>query len=259
MASAAQRFPPVRVRPAVDSDERRVAGTLMQLADTLVSDYELLDFLDLLVARSRDVLHAGAGGVMLAGESRQLQLLTSTDAQSRVVELFELQQQEGPCVDCHREGRRVIDEDLAESSRWPQFAPVALRHGFRAVFAFPMRLRGDVIGALSLLRAEPGGVTGSDVEVAQAFADMATIGILQERAVRDARQLAADLQGALDSRPVIEQAKGIVAEHAGVDVETAYQVLRWYARAHQRILREVAAAVVSGSLPGADVAAFSHG
>jgi GAF domain-containing protein len=238
----------------VDSEERRVADTLMQLADTLVSDYELLDFLDLLVACSSDVLHAAAGGVMLAGDSGQLQLLTSTDAQSRLVELFELQEQEGPCVDCHREGRRVIDQDLARSPRWPQFTPVALRHGFRAVFAFPMRLRGDAIGALVLFRTEPGAVTCSDVEAAQAFADMATIGILQERAVRDARQLAADLQAALDSRVVIEQAKGILAEHAGVDVETAYQVLRWYARSHQRILREVAAAVVSGSLPAADVA-----
>lgn len=141
-ASQGQHLPPVRVRPAVDSEERRVADTLMQLADTLVSDYELLDFLDLLVARSSDVLDAGAGGVMLAGDSGQLQLLTSTDAESRLVELFELQQQEGPCVDCHREGRRVIDDDLAESARWPQFTPVALRHGFRAVFTFPMRLRG---------------------------------------------------------------------------------------------------------------------
>lgn len=110
-----------------------------------------------------------------------------------------------------------------------------------------------MIGTLVLFRTEAGPVTGSDVEAAQAFADMATIGILQERAVRDARQLAAGLQAALDSRVVIEQAKGIVAEHAGVDVETAYQVLRWYARSHQRMLRQVAASVVSGTLPAADV------
>lgn len=243
----------------MDSDERRVYDTLVELADTLVSDYELLDFLDLLVARSSEVLHAGAGGVMLAGASGRLQLLTSSDAHAHVVELFELQDHEGPCVDCHRQGRRVIDEDLAESARWPQFTPVALQRGFRSVFALPMRLRGDVIGVLNLFRAQPGGVTGSDVETAQAFADMATIGILHERAVRDARQLAADLQAALDSRAVIEQAKGILAEHAGVDVEAAYQALRWYARSHQRILREVAAALVSGSLPAADVTSSFHG
>lgn len=243
----------------MDSDERRVSDTLVELADTLVSDYELLQFLDLLVERSRDVLHAGAGGVMLAGDSGHLQLLTSTDAQSHLVELFELQEQEGPSVDCHREGRRVIDEDLAESARWPRFTPVALQHGFGSVFAFPMRLRGHVLGALTLLRTEPGAVKSSDVDAAQAFADMATIGILHERAVRDARQLAADLQAALNSRTVIEQAKGILAERLGVGVEQAYQVLRRYARSHNRILREVAAALVSGSLPADDVVRSSHG
>lgn len=209
-------------------DAARISDTLVDLADTLVSDYDLLDYLDRLLERSVEVLGADAGGVMLSpGGSRpqELNLLACTDEDARVVELLELQRQEGPCVDSHRLGIPVVEHDLSRSDRWPNFAPVAMDRGFQAVYAFPMRLRETVIGALNLFREAPGAVDAEEVRAAQALADMATIGILQHRAVQDARELAAQLQRALNSRVVIEQAKGILAERLGCDMEPAYEAM----------------------------------
>lgn len=239
-------------------DAARISDTLVDLADTLVSDYDLLDYLDRLLERSVEVLGADAGGVMLSpGGSgpQELNLLACTDEDARVVELLELQRQEGPCVDSHRLGISVVEHDLGQSDRWPQFTPVAMDRGFRAVYAFPMRLRDSVIGALNLFREQPGAAGAEEVRAAQALADMATIGILQHRAVQDARELAGQLQRALNSRVVIEQAKGILAERLGCDMEDAYQAMRWYGRNSNRRIRAVAAAVVAGELSAAAVAA----
>jgi GAF domain-containing protein len=232
-------------------DAARVSDTLVELADTLVTDYDLLEYLDHLLTRSVEILRADAGGVMLFNGDpliNALDLLACTDEQARVLELFELQRQEGPCVDSHRSGELVAVEDLARSDRWPNFTMVALARGYRAAYAFPLRLRGDVIGALNLFRAFPGAAMPDEIRAAQAFADMATIGILQQRATKEARDLAANLQTALNSRVVIEQAKGILAERLGVDMEQAYQTLRGYGRNHNLHLRAVAASVVGGDL-----------
>jgi GAF domain-containing protein len=234
--------------PANTSD---VAATLVELADTLVSDYDLLDYLDVLLGRSTSILGAVAGGVMLTdGESvdTRLNLLACTDEHTRVLELFELQRQEGPCWDSHRLGQPVVEEDLTRSERWPQFRPVALKSGYRAVYAFPLRLRGATIGALNLFRVQPGAVDDDEVRAAQAFADMATIGILQQRAVQHARDLAGQLQTALNSRVVIEQAKGIIAERLDCDVDEAFQTLRQFSRNNNLQLRSTAAALVAGEL-----------
>lgn len=228
--------------------EQSLSDTLIEFADTLVSDYDLLDYLDLLLERSTGILAAQAGGVMLSNERGHLQLLAATDERMRLMELFELQRQEGPCVDSYRMAAQIVEEDLACGSRWPQFTQVALREGYRSVFAFPLRLRGQVIGVLNLFREQPGSVDDADFQAAQAFADMATIGILSERAVRESRQLAGQLRTALNSRIVIEQAKGILAERGGLHMDEAYQALRWYGRNQNRRLRDVAAAIVHGDL-----------
>ena len=232
-------------------DPRRISTTLVELADTLVSNYDLTDYLDRLLELSIAALGADAGGVMIFNDDpavNALDLIACTDEPTRHVELFEIQRQEGPCVDSHRLGLAVAEEDLAASSRWPQFADVAVAGGVRAVYAFPMRLRGKSLGALNLFRYQPGAAMAADVQTAQAFADMATIGILQQRAASDARALAGQLQMALNSRVVIEQAKGILAERLGSDVEAAYQTMRGYGRDHNLQLRAVAAAVVAGEL-----------
>jgi GAF domain-containing protein len=229
----------------------QVTDTLMSLADTLVSDYDLLDYLDQLLDRSSDVLGAHAGGVMLSdGGTRPetLHVLACTDEHARVLEVFELQRQEGPCVDSYRSGEQVIEQDLRSTTRWPTFTPAALARGYESVFAFPMRLRGSVIGALNLFRTAPGPVHGDVMRAAQAFADMATIGILHQRAVREAQEVAGHLQAALSSRVIIEQAKGVLAERLGLEMDEAYQAIRWYGRHHNRRLRAVAAAVVNGAI-----------
>ena len=202
------------------------------------------------------MLDTTTGGVMLndpAANNGPLQLLACTDEITRGVELFELQRQEGPCVDSHRLGIPVVEPDLASTDRWPRFTPLALEHGVRAVYAFPLRLRGSVIGALNLFREVPGPVDADDVRAAQAFADMATVGILQQRAVQEARDLAGQLQLALNSRVVIEQAKGMLAERLDYEMDHAYQALRWYGRNHNFQLRAVAAAVVAGTLSPEDL------
>lgn len=226
-----------------------VSATMIQLADTLVSDYDVLDYLDLLLNQSANALNAEAGGVMLSNKRGELQLLASTDEPSRLMELYELGREQGPSVECYQQGVQVIEEDLETSERWPRFTPAALQGGYRAAFAFPMRLREQTIGALNLFRVQPGGVDVDDVRAAQGFAHMAAIGILHERAVRESRDLARQLQSTLNSRVVIEQAKGIIADRTDLDMGVAYQQLRWYARNHNRTLRSVAADVVAKTLP----------
>lgn len=229
-------------------DMRSVVTTLMELADTLVSEFELLDYLDVLLHRTLSVLGGAAGGVMLsAGDD--LQLLVSTDERSRMVELFELQREEGPCIDSFRAGTQVAEPDLAATSRWARLGPVAVEQGYRSVLALPMRLRGEVIGVLNLFGKRPGHFNADGVHAAQAFADMASIGILQERAVRQQREVVSQLQTALNARVVVEQAKGILAERAGVDVGQAYEALRSYSRSRNLKLRAVAGAVVAGTVP----------
>ena len=242
-------------------DPQYLSASLVELADTLVSDYDLNDYLDRLLELSIAALGADTGGVMLMDSTREragLQVLACTDDSTRTVELFELQQSEGPCVDSHQFGVAVAEDDLESSNRWPTFSPMALSRGVRAVYAFPMRLRGVALGALNLFRFQPGPPLADDVAIAQSLADMATIGILQQRSAQDARELAGQLQMALNSRVIIEQAKGILAERLGLDVDSAYQALRWYGRDRNLQLRVVAAAVVAGDLGSQDFAPRPH-
>src|SRR5438105_6417695 len=167
----------------------------------------------------------------------------------RVLELFEIQSQEGPCLDCYRTGQAVLNEDLSSSQgRWPRFAGEALAAGFRTVHALPMRLRGTIIGSVNLFHVEPGDMRPADIDAAQALADVATIAILQYRAAIESQLVNEQLNHALNSRVVIEQAKGMVAEQDGVDMEHAFSLLRNHARSHNLRLADVAAAVIDGTL-----------
>jgi GAF domain-containing protein len=167
----------------------------------------------------------------------------------RLLELFELQAQEGPCLNCYRTGKPVVNQNLATTNgRWPRFSPEALAAGFLSVHALPMRLRGTIIGALNLFYLEPGEMRQVDIDSAQALADVATIAILQHRAALEAQVLNEQLQQALNSRIVIEQAKGIIAERQHLNMEEAFSMLRGHARDNNRPLVEVARAVIDGSL-----------
>lgn len=238
------------------SREQALADTFVMLADTMVADYDVVELLDHLVAACVDVLGATAAGLLLDDQKGNLAVVASTSHQAQLLEVFVLQSDEGPCLDCVRTGAPVtsakLDDDLA---RWPQFVPAAVAAGFRAVTAVPMRLRDQTIGALSMFSHDPQIVSADDQRVAQALADVATIGILQQRAVHRSNALAEQLQHALHSRVAIEQAKGLLAERNNVDLDAAFDMLRRYARNHNLKLTDVALTVVRrevdpGSLPG---------
>lgn len=240
--------------------ESVLARTLVELADTLVDDFDVVDLLTLLADRCVEVLDVDAAGIMLAAPDGQLRVMASSSEAMRVLELFEIQAQEGPCLECHRTGQAVVNQDLeAENGRWPKFAAEALESGFHSAHALPMRLRGSVIGALNLFRSGVGEMGPADVEVAQAFADVATIAILQHRAALEAHVLSQQLTHALNSRVMLEQAKGMVAERLTLDMEQSFATLRSHARSNNLRLSDVAQAVIEGSLAPADLHAAAAG
>jgi GAF domain-containing protein len=229
--------------------EQRLTETFVELADSLVDGFDVVDLMVLLTERCVELLDATAAGLLLADPTGHLRLIAATSEASELVELFQVQNEEGPCQDCFVTGRPVNAADLrAESGRWPRFAPFAMERGFRSANALPMRLRSQVLGALNLFRTEPTQVGAADLAVAQALADVATIALLQSRVIDDARLVADQLEHALQSRILIEQAKGIIAERVGCDMTQAFDRLRGYARATQMRLSAVAAQVVDGSL-----------
>lgn len=228
--------------------ESLLAATFVVLADTLVEEFDLVEFLSVLSVRCVELFEAEAAGVMLAAPGGTLTLVASSSERMRLIEVFELQGNEGPCPDCYRTGQAVTETDLETTSRWPTFTPEALRVGFRAVNAVPLHLRGQVIGALNLFRTESGAIPEDDLRAAQALADVATLSILQHRLKNDQHLLTEQLEGALHSRVVIEQAKGMLAERAQVDIDEAFSLLRRYARSHNRHLSHVAREIIDGTL-----------
>jgi GAF domain-containing protein len=234
--------------------ESLLAQTLVELADSLVDDFDVVELLTLLTDRCVEVLGVAAAGILLVSMEGDLGVMASSNEATRVLELFELQCQEGPCLDCFRSGTPIVAADLTTADgRWPHFAVESLRAGFRSVHAVPMRLRGTTIGALNLFGQAAGTLDESDGRAAQAFADVATIAILQNRALLAAQVVNDELEHALQSRVTIEQAKGVLAERAGIDVEQAFTYLRSFARNHGRRLVDVAHQVIDGTLATADV------
>ena len=227
-----------------------LSETFVELTDTMVADFDVIDFLHVLTDRSVQLLDVSAAGLLLADPRGELRVVAASSEAARLLELFQLQNHEGPCLDCYRTGRPVQATDLAaEARRWPRFAAAAQRAGFTAVQALPMRLREQVIGALNLFRADAGAFAPGDVRVGQALADVATISLLHERNVRLSDTLNEQLQTALNSRVVIEQAKGKLAERLGLDMDQAFSLLRKYARTRNLRLSDLAQAVIDGSEP----------
>lgn len=234
--------------------ERALAQTFVTLADTLVADYDVVELLDQLVEACVTLLGVTAAGLLLDDQKGSLALLASSSEETRLLEIFQLQNNQGPCLDCVRTGEAVTSADLeADRDRWPAFVPEALEAGFRSVTAVPMRLRDQTIGGLNMFSDTATLLAVDDRELAQALADVATIGILQQRSVHRTSVLAEQLQHALNSRVVIEQAKGVLAERDQVGMEGAFATLRKHARDHNLKLADVALAVVRGSTDGEKV------
>lgn len=220
----------------------RLSEIFVEVADTLVDDFDLLDFLHMLTVRTAGLVGASAVGLLLADHRGRLQFMAASDERARILEVFQVQASEGPCFDAFRTGEPVLNADLQSArARWPGFTRHALAAGFRSVHAFPMRVRREVIGALNVFGSTVGGnFNEADVQIVQALTDVAAIGLLQERAIRRGEVLTEQLQGALDSRIVIEQAKGAIAQATGLSVDAAFIALRGYARRTNRKLTDAA-------------------
>jgi transcriptional regulator with GAF, ATPase, and Fis domain len=232
----------------------RLAEVLVEMADTLVDDFDLIEFLQMITTRTAELVNVAAVGLLLADHHGQLQVMAASDEQTKLLELFQVQIHEGPCLDAYLTRSPVVNADLRQAgAHWPLFAPRATQVGFRSVHAIPLRLRSTVIGALNLFGADTGSLGPDDVRVVQALADVATIGLLQERAIHRGEVLTEQLQGALNTRVVIEQAKGALARTHGVSVDDAFQRMRSYARNHNRKLSDVANAVLTESASVAEL------
>ena len=233
----------------------KLAEVFVEVADTLVADYDLIDFLHTLADHAAELTSASTVGLVLMDHNEELQYMAASEEGAKHLELFQLQYSEGPCLDCHQTGKQVLVPDLRDATeRWPNFAPQALAAGVHSVHAFPMRLRDVVIGALNIFGDRPLPLGADDVRVIQALADIATISIIQERAVAHAEMITEQLQGAFNSRIVIEQAKGVISRAHGIGVDAAFEQLRSHARRNHLRLSALAHDVVAGAaaIPGLD-------
>lgn len=233
------------------SRERKVSELYVRLSDTLVSGYDVSEFLQMLVEGCKDVLEVDVVGVLLEKRDGELSVSAASDEEMRTLEALELQTRGGPCFDAYTQQQQVVVEDLeACRDRWPQFVEKALDLGFRCGHAFPLRRREDTLGALDMYKEAPAPFTEDDVHLAQSLADIATIAIVNQRTVRDAEILAEQLQTALHSRVLIEQAKGVLAGREGISPEEAFDRIRRHCRNSHETMRDVSRQVVDeGFLP----------
>jgi GAF domain-containing protein len=240
------------------SREGRLNAAFVMVADTLTDDYDVVELLHTLVSECTEIVDAQAGGLMLLDAEGDLQVVASTTESAELVEVLQLAAGVGPCLDCFATGQQVSVPDIAATERWPAFRDEALRRGFRSAHAIPMRLRGDTIGTMNLFGESTGALTGRDAAAAQALADVATIGIIQQRISAHAQVVAEQLQRALDSRVLIEQAKGAIAQASGASMDESFAVLRRYARDHNLTLHSVSQAITNRSLPIASLVASTN-
>jgi hypothetical protein len=224
-----------------------LAQTFVQLADTLVEGFDVIDLLTVLTTRCVELLDADAAGILLADDTGTLHVVAASSERAHLLELFQIQNEEGPCHECYESGRAVVSLDLG-NGRWPRFAAEAREAGYAMVEALPLRLRQQTIGALNVFSTRVTGGSEDDLLVAQALADAATIGILHDAAMREAQIVTAQLTNALNSRIAVEQAKGIIAERHELDMDESFARLRSAARNGNRRLSEVAAEVVAGTM-----------
>ncbi|POH66387.1 transcriptional regulator [Cryobacterium zongtaii] len=234
---------------ADNTREERINDAFVRVAGSLVADYDIVDLLSTLVYTCTQLLDVQAGGILLADGTGMLELVASTSEEAEIVEVMIVAAGAGPCIDCYQTGSVVSVPDIEADPRdWPRFRRSALDQGFRAAHATPLRLHGEVIGAMNLLSTEAGALSDRDAQLAQALADVATVGILHERSFRQPEVVAAQLHLALDTRILVEQAKGVLAEVRSCTMSEAFDALRDYARTHEVTLRAAAAGVVNRSI-----------
>ena len=234
--------------------EARLVETFVTLTDSLVADYDVVDVLQTLVDRAVELFDAAAGAIHLLDKHDELRVVASTSERSSFIGLLQLNAGEGPCITAVTTGELATSENVTElRRRWPRFAEASQQRGYAGVHAIPMRLRDTVVGSLNLFRESEGALNGADARAAQALADVATISLLQQRTIENATTAASQLQRALDSRVLIEQAKGYVSRALDVDLDTAFRLIRQHARTNQERLSDVARAVSGQQLAPAEL------
>jgi GAF domain-containing protein len=235
--------------------EQLLAQAFVSLAEALVTGYDVIDLLTRLVNDTVELLGATAGGILLADTQGELRVVAASNEDARLIELLQLQRDQGPCLECYRTGLPVTVPDLAQAAtRWPAFVSAATKSSeFHAVDALPLRLRGQAIGALNLWHRQPTSLGASELALAQALADVATVAILQERALRRSEVVNEQLQTALNSRVIIEQAKGVLVQHSRLEMSQAFELMRRYARSHNERLVDIARGLAELTLDPAQV------
>ena len=238
--------------------EALATRTFVELVDSMVEDFDVIDLLTLLSSRALALLDAAAVGILLADEHGRLRVIAASAEDAELLELFQVQNDQGPCLDCYTSGTVVTTPDLRELSQWPLFAKEAVGLGFRSVCAVPLRLRTEVLGCLNLFMIQPGGLSSLDLTLAQALADVSSIAMVQDRALQDSTTREQQLQHALESRIVIEQAKGMVAERTGTDLAEAFDLIRAHARNTNLRLTDVAQGMLDRTIPVSALLARGH-
>lgn len=233
----------------MDNRETWLAETLVELADTSASEFVDTEYLRTLASRLRILLAPAEIGLIIGAERGRPRLAAATSDRTRDLVTFELQHDDGPCVRAYRNGETVLNQDVSGAEQpWPRFAEKARAVGVRFASALPMRRHADIVGAVGILDARGSTVSAQDIALARTLAEAATIGLRQQRALEVSTQRSTQLQHALDSRIVIEQAKGMVAARLGLSLGEAFGLLRDHSRQHNERLAEVAAKVIRQEL-----------
>jgi transcriptional regulator with GAF, ATPase, and Fis domain len=238
------------------SREEKINDAFVDMTSALMTDYDIVDLLSTLLNSCTDILEVDAAGILLTDAAGDLELVASTSEEAHVVETIIIAAGAGPCIDCFATASPVSVPDIAAvADKWPRFSASALEQGFHSTYAVPMRLRDDIVGVMNLLSSSVGSISEQDGRIAQALADIAVLGILHERNLRDPFAITEQLHLALDTRILIEQAKGVLAQGEGLSMTEAFDALREYARANGTSLRSIAEAAVKRTVDTADIAA----
>lgn len=235
--------------------ETRVLHAVVSLVDSLLDDFDVVELLTDLTERCTQLLDISAAGLLLADPYRHLHLMAATSQRTRELELFQLQSDEGPCLDCYAGGEPISIADLAtEHQRWPRFAPAAADAGFVSVHAVPLRAVGTALGALGLFGNHAGDLDDADLLVAQSLAHIASVAILQEHSPTPT-SVPSKLRTATTNQIVVEQAKGYLREYFDIPIAEAFVLLRRYAHAHGPHLTDVARRLIGDSGARPDILA----